>query len=270
MTTIKTKREVIVEALRKIKGIGDFQIVAETEQVALKKSRVTKVPTPSKYEKITKIKLATVSLGNDYEKEVNARLIKEGKDDNFKSQGTYCVPLTRLEGGLKALAERLLNTIGLSMGDKLSKVIYKHKEKDQLYVRVYPTERLLNTFGLSMGDKLSKVIYKHKEKDQLYVRVYPNLAKAYESNSVYFDSEGNQLSKDEYEKIKEEYLSLDKKIGKGANVAEKFIDKIDLSQGGIEEKIIVNNYKIENILYLGDDEKNPINELTEEKLKLVA
>jgi hypothetical protein len=235
MTTIKTKREVIIEALRKIKGIGDFQIVAETEQVALKKSRVTKVPTPSKYEKITKIKLATVSLGNDYEKEVNARLIKEGKDDNFKSQGTYCVPLTRLEGELKALAERLLNT-----------------------------------FGLSMGDKLSKVIYKHKEKDQLYVRVYPNLAKAYESNSVYFDSEGNQLSKDEYEKIKEEYLSLDKKIGKGANVAEKFIDKIDLSQGGIEEKIIVNNYKIENILYLGDDEKNPINELTEEKLKLVA
>jgi hypothetical protein len=215
--------------------VGDFQIVAETEKVALKKSRTTKAPTPSKYSKITKVKLATVSLGNNYEEEVRKRQEAEGKEANFEAKKTYCFPLTRIETGLRGLAEGLLKK-----------------------------------FGLKIEDKLSKVIYKKNDSDQLYVRVYPNLAKEYKSNSVYFDNDGNQLTKEEFEAIEAEYLPLDKKIGKGENNAEKFIDCIDNSQGGIEEKIIVNNYKIENILYLGDNDKNPINDLTEEKLKLVA
>jgi hypothetical protein len=216
---IKTKREVIVEALRKIKGVGDFQLVAETEKVALKKSRTTKIPTPANLTKISKVTLATVSLGNDYETAVNERLSSEGKEDNFKAQGTYCIPLSRIEEGLKAFVKGLLSKI-----------------------------------GLTFEDKLSKILYKHKEKDQLYVRVYPNLAKEYQSNSVYFDAEGNQLTKEEFKAIEKEYLPL----------------RSEATQGGLEDKIIVNNYKLENILYLGDDEKNPINELTEEKLKLVA
>ena len=217
--TIKTKREVILEELRKLKGVGDFQLVAETEKVALKKSRVTKIATPAHLTKISEVTLATVSLGNDYEQSVNERLVAEGKDDNFEAQGTYCFPLTRIETGLRAMAENLLNK-----------------------------------FGLTFLDKLSKIIFKHKERDQLYIRVYPNLAKEYNSNSVYFDAHGNELTKEEFKAIEAEYLSK----SSGA------------SQGGLENKIIVNNYKLENILYLGDDKKNPINELTEEKLKLVA
>ena len=231
---IKTKRETIVDALQKIKGIGDFQMVAETEKVALKKSRITKVPTPDRFARISKVTLATISLGNEYEKEVNARLLKEGKDDSFKSQGTYCVPLSQVDDGLKGFVHTLMNKI-----------------------------------GLTFMDKLSKVIYKHKEREQLYVRVYPNLAKSYQSHSVYFDANGVELTKEEFKAIEAEYLPLDTKIGKGDNPAEKFIDKIDLSQGGLDNKIIVNNYKLENILYLADGDKNPINELTEEKLNLV-
>jgi len=165
------------------------------------------------------VTLATVSLGNNYEEEVNKRLLVEGKEDDFKAQGTYCFPLTRIETGLKALAEKLLNKI-----------------------------------GLTFLDKLSKIIFKHNEKEQLYVRVYPNLAKEYKANSVYFDADGTELTKEEFKEIEAEYLPL----------------RSSATQGGLEDKIIVNNYKIENILYLGDNDKNPINELTEEKLKLVA
>lgn len=216
--SLKTKREVILESLRKIKGVGDFQLVAETQKVALKKSRITKVATPSKYETISKVILATVSVGNDYEQSVNERLNQEGKDDNFKAQGTYCTPLHRIETGLRGVVEGLLSKL-----------------------------------GLKFEDKLSKIIFKHKEKEQYYVRVYPNLAKEYSANVVYFDAEGNQLTRDEYKAVEAEYLS---KSGSA-------------EQGGLENKIIVNNYKLENVLYLGDEEKNPINELTDEKLKLV-
>ena len=216
---IKTKQEVVIEAMRKIKGVGDFQLIAETTKEALKKSRMTKLPTPNNLIFITKVTLTTVSLGNDYESGINERLEKEGKEGDFKAQATYCTPLTRIEVGLKGWANMVLGKM-----------------------------------GLTVSDKLSKVIYKHNSKDQLYVRVYPNLAKSYSSNSVYFDADGASLSEEQFKVIELEYLPL----------------RGEANQGGLEDKIIVNNYKIENVLYLGDDEKNPINELTAEKLKLVA
>jgi len=216
---MKTKKQVIIEELRKIKGIGDFELVAETEKVALKKSRITKQQTPKRFEKISKITLATVSMDNDYEKEVNNRLLKEGKEDSFKSQGTYCIPLSRIETGFKAFVEGILSKL-----------------------------------GINISDKFSKVLFKHKEKDQLYVRVYPNLAKVYQSNSVYFDADGKQLTKEEFKEIEKEYLPL----------------RSEAAQGGLEDKIIVNNYKLENIIYLGNAEKTPINELDQETLELVT
>src|ERR1022692_2715662 len=156
---IMTKKEKIVDALRKIKGVGDFQLVAETKREALVKSRVTKLPTPPKYAIISKVTFATVSLGNDYEKEVNKRLVDEGKEAEFKSKGTYCIPLNQVDEGLKLFVNKMLNKI-----------------------------------GLTFMDKLSKVLYTHKEKEQLYVRVYPNLAKSYEAYSVYFDAEGTEMT----------------------------------------------------------------------------
>ena len=216
---MKTKKQVIIESLQKIKGVGDFQLVAETEKVALKKSRVTKAPTPSRYEKITKVTMATVSLGNDYEKAVNKRLEDEGKATDFKAGSTYCVPLKAIDGMFKTFVDNLLKKI-----------------------------------GLTFTDKLSKIIYRHKEKDQYYVRVYPNLAKEYKVNNVYFDADGVELSQDEFKAIEAEYLPLHG----------------DSKQGGLENKIIVNNYKLENILYLGDKDKTPINELDEDVANLVA
>ncbi len=217
--TIKTKKQAVIDELRKIKGVGDFQIVAETEKVALKKSRKTNEPTPDRLAKITKITLATVSLGNDYEVEVNKRLLKANKEDNFEASKTYCFPLTKIDTGLRALADKLLNKV-----------------------------------GLTFTDKLSKVIFKKNDSEQLYVRVYPDLAKEYKSNSVYFDAKGEEISHDEFKVIEAEYLPK----------------KSSAKQGGLEEKIIVNNYKIENILYLGDEDKNPINNLDEKTLKLVS
>jgi len=211
---IKTKKEVILESLQKIKGVSDFTLITKTEKVALKKSRTTKTATPDRFSKITKVKLATVSLGNDYEDEVNNRLLNEGKDANFKAKGTYCAPLAQIE------------------------------------TRLF--ESLLKKLGISFQDKFSKIIFKHMEKDQFYIRIYPNLAKEYFSENVYFDVNGDQLTEEEFKAIEAEYLTLPSKS----------------SQGGLENKIIVNNYKLENVLYLGDDDKNPINELTEEKLSI--
>lgn len=235
MTALKTKKQTILEELQKIKGVGDFTLVAETNEAALKKSRVTKVATPSHLATITKIKLAIVSMGNSYQESVNKRLEEEGKDANFQAKKTYCLPLTQIEGGVVGFAKSILKKV-----------------------------------GFKVPEKFSKIIYKHGEREQYYLRVYPNLATKYEVKNFYFDANGNALTKDEYEKIKEEYLKLDEKIGKGENNAEKFIDCIDNSQGGLENKVIVNNYKIENVLYLGDERVTVINELDEETLALVA
>ena len=216
---IKTKREVLIEALSKIKGVGDFQLIAETIKDANKKSRQTKVPTPDRWAYVSKLAFITVSLGNDYETEVNKQLEAEGKDASFKAKGTYCFPLTRIETGLRGMVESILKKI-----------------------------------GLKISDNLSKIIYKHYEKDQLYLRVYPGLAKEYHCKNVYFDAHGTELTEEEFKAFEAEYLP----------------PKSSAKQGGVEKKIIVNNYKIENVLYLGDNEINPINELTEEKLKKVA
>ena len=218
---MKTKRQTIVESLQKIRGVGDFQIVAQTVKSGLtekgnpKKGRTNKIPCPAQFHEVTKVICATVSLGNNYEEEVNARLLKEQKDADFKAQGTYCYPLTKIETGLRAIADKILNKM-----------------------------------GLTFSDKLSQVIFKKNDSEQLYLRVYPNLAKSsFDTHSVhYFDANGVEMTKEEFKAVEAEYFP----ISAGA------------SQGGLEDKIIVNNYKLENILYLADGDKNPINELTQE------
>ena len=173
---MKTKKEAILENLRKIKGTGDFEIIAQTEKKALKKSRLTGITTPENLAVITKVTLATVSLGNDYEKAVNESLKKEGKEANFeRKEGGYCIPLSAIECGLFEIVEKVLHKL-----------------------------------GISRKDRLSKVIYKHKEKDQFYVRVYPNLAKSYTSYSIYFDVGGNEIKPQEFEEIEKEYLTIKK------------------------------------------------------------
>lgn len=94
---------------------GLFSFGAITKKIALKKSRISGEKTPERYKAIFKIALMTVSLGNSYQKAVNNRLEKEGKVKSFKSEGTYTEPV------------------------KGSRILLKHKEKDQYYIRVYPT-----------------------------------------------------------------------------------------------------------------------------------
>ena len=220
-SNLKTKKQSIVETLQKVKDEGDFQFVAETTKEALKKSRVTKEPTPERFQKVSKLLVATVRLGSDYEKEVNKKLESEGKETDFKAKGTYTVPLETLDEGLKKSIKGLLEKLGIKLTPKTSKIIYKHAEKEQLYVRVYPT-----------------------------------LAKNFESNSKYFDAFGAEISHEEWKKIEQEYFTL---------------PSANKSQGlSKENTIIVNNYKLEGILYLGSGDKSAINELTSDTLKLIG
>lgn len=164
-----------IDSLITLENSGAFSFGAITEKKALKKSRVTKEPTPEKYARVYKIILATVSLGNDYQKSVNNRLEKEGKKTDFESQGTY-------------------------------------------------TESFKN----------SKIVLKHKEKDLYYVRVYPNLCHSFNTRKEYFNSMGNHISYAEFKELEKEYFSLP-----SANKSQ-----------GLDNQIIVNNYKIENVKWV--------------------
>jgi hypothetical protein len=102
----------LIETLKVLDLKGLFSFAAETQKKALKKSRLTGQPTPARLAFVTTLRLCTVSLGNDYEGNVNRRLVEEGKKAAFEAQGTYCHPVTPL--------------------------LYKHNEKDSYYLRVYP------------------------------------------------------------------------------------------------------------------------------------
>jgi len=109
-----SKTQMIIENLINLTTQGLFSFVGVTTKKALKKSRVTKNPTPENLIEITVMTYATVSLGNNYQNSVNNRRVKEENTPDFQAKGTYCLP----------------------MGDNL--ILFKHKEKEQVYLRVYP------------------------------------------------------------------------------------------------------------------------------------
>lgn len=213
-----TKKQQIIDSLQKLNG-GDFQFVARTIEEALKKSRITKLPTPEKYQKITKLYFATISLGNNYEKEVNKQREIEGLEENFKAQSTYTVSLKQLADNPSTLLEI--------------------------------SEYIMTLLGIELTDTFSKIVYKHKEKNQFYLRVYPELAEKQDTIILYFDNDGNELSREEVEKLREEFLPKKDYVSKAQ---------------GTKKKIVVLNYKLENILYLG----NIINELKQSDLNLLS
>lgn len=103
-----------IQTLNEVESKGAFAFLAVTTKEGLKKSRSTKQPTPARFAFVTTVKAATVSLGNDYQTAVNNRLVKEGKDADFESQGTYCHAVSA------------------------NKLVYKHNDRDTYYLRVYP------------------------------------------------------------------------------------------------------------------------------------
>lgn len=164
-----------IQTLNGIQARGIFSFVAVTTKDALKKSRVTKEPTPSRLQTVTVYRACVVSLGNDYEAVVNSRLEKEGKEADFVSKGSYCAPVAP-----------------------------------------------------------NCLVFKHNEKDSYYLRVYPNLCHSVKSVVRYFGADGVEISAEDFKKFEKEYFAL-----KGCNDSQ-----------GLDDAILVNNYKLENVKYL--------------------
>jgi hypothetical protein len=161
-----------VSALLTVDDDGVFQFGALTYKDSLVKSRLTKLPTPMNYQRIWTLRKMLVVTGRKYMSLVNDGRLMEGKDATFVPQSTYCEPV--------------------------------------------------GTNGL---------VYKHKEKDQYYLRVYPNLCKQFNQIVVYYDANGGQLTDEQYKTIQKEYLAL---------VA-------PVKSQGLNELVVANNYKIENV-----------------------
>jgi hypothetical protein len=125
ITKSKSTIKDIVKALAEVERGGIFSFAAETMKVALKKSRVTKEPTPAKYAFVTIQYAATVSLGNSYADAVNNRLEKEGKEREFEAKGTYCHFVSD------------------------NRLVMKHNERESYYLRVYPN--LCHSFSTEMN-----------------------------------------------------------------------------------------------------------------------
>ncbi len=145
--TIEEKLSVI-DSIPTVKGIFGFEAI--TEEKALKKSRIDKTPTPAHLEVIHKIFRGTVYMGDSYQEMINKRREKEGSEADFQSQATYCEPV---------------------------------------------------------GD--NKLIWKNKNTDQLYLRVYLGYGSTMTSNIKFYDAEWNEIPMEEYREIKKKYLKLD-------------------------------------------------------------
>jgi hypothetical protein len=96
------------------------------------------------------------------------------------------------------------------------------------------------------------ILLKHKEKDQYYIRVYPNLCHSFTTIVKYFDVNGVEITKEEYQRIKQEFLPI----------------KGDSSNQGLDDPIMVRNYKVENVLWLKRGDFNVTN-LTQEMINLL-
>ena len=146
---LKTKQESIIDTLGALWN-GEFKMVSRTFKKALKKSRTTGQPTPSNLETVTVYKYLKVVLGGSYAAHINAMRIDEGKTPDFRPEDTYCVAISE-----------------------------------------------------------NKIIFKHKMRDEYYVRVYPNLISYHaESILVRYDKNGNKISDTDWRRLEREYFPL--------------------------------------------------------------
>lgn len=183
----------MIETLAEITDKGIFSFVAVTTKESLKKSRVTKEPTPAHLSTVTIVRACTVSLGHDYESLVNSRLSKEGKEGDFVANSSYCFPYTR-----------------------------------------------------------NRLVFKHHEKDTFYLRVYPNIAHSFKSIVRYYDANGLEITSEDFKELEKEYFAI-----KGKN-----------DNQGLDDVVLVNNYKLENVKYLKRGEIF-INELDRDIMSLI-
>jgi hypothetical protein len=145
MSTTEYKLSVLLT----IEDEGIFQFGALTSKEALKKSRKTKQPTPNHLQTIYTLRQCLVTTGRKYRSIVNDYRLMEGKSATFVPQATYCEPV---------------------------------------------------------GD--NGLVYKHKDRSQFYLRVYPGLCKQYNEVLAYYDALGRRLTVEQYKDIQAEYLAL--------------------------------------------------------------
>ena len=199
-----SKTEMILNNLNSL-ATGEIKFVGKTTKTALKKPRkqfTSEEFIPERFQTITKYTYITSKIATSYPHEVNVVRGQEGKNTTFRSKETYCVPVDE-----------------------------------------------------------NLVVWKHKEKDQLYIRMYPFQCEEFETRSVYFDHNGEQLTSEEYNEAFQKYIS-------GWQDPEKSKQAKQASQG-VDKPIEVRNWKIEGVVFLQDNQNNIIiNELTDDLLKL--
>lgn len=101
----------VINSIPPTKGIFGFSAV--TEKKVLKKSRLTGIPTPERFQKITCEFSGVVFMGADYQEMVNKVRAKEGLEKDFESKPTYCRPVGE------------------------NRLLFQHNTNGQLYFRVY-------------------------------------------------------------------------------------------------------------------------------------
>jgi len=114
------------------------------------------------------------------------------------------------------------------MGDNYQDMVNKQRVREGSD----PNFEASPTYCKPVGD--NKLIYQNTKNGQLYLRVYLGYGATMNQSYKYFDAFGVEIPKEEYDKIKEEFL---KKDSSGAN---QWLDK----------EIQVRNYKIENVTKL--------------------
>jgi hypothetical protein len=80
----------------------------------------------------------------------------------------------------------------------------------------------------------NKLVFKHHEKDTFYLRVYPNITRSFKSIVRYYDSNGLEILGEQFKELEKEYFAI-----KGGTVSQ-----------GLDDSVLVNNYKLENVKYL--------------------
>lgn len=89
--TLKELAQILLET-NIVKGMPMFASVLQTtDPKALKKSRVTKEPTP--YQNLIKVSKVAILLNSEYEKAVTNQLAKEGKESTEYQKGQNTMPL---------------------------------------------------------------------------------------------------------------------------------------------------------------------------------
>lgn len=106
--------EAKIEKILSCEQIGQFSAIAITEKKALKKSRITKTPTPDLISVLKKVQTFSCFLGKNYNYLVNLKRENEGKETDFVALTSYLVPY------------------------KNSKILFVHKDNpEKFYIRIY-------------------------------------------------------------------------------------------------------------------------------------